>query len=231
MNIQEVKIGTKLEMELVNSLGDKIGRTHISQLLDIIDSENIIISAPIYGTRVLFFPAGANVRIIFLHEKYGLLSFTGEITSKDKKNGLLVLFIKIQGEFEKIQRRNYFRLECSLDALFRIPANPDDLNTEESNAPPDIYTKALVTNISGSGACLVTRGEAEEGSLLEVIIYLDDATKIRALCTVMRKQVIETTFSKRNQFGLYFNRISQKDQDVVIKYIYEKQKRLLKEKK
>ncbi|MDP4093251.1 MAG: flagellar brake domain-containing protein [Bacillota bacterium] len=236
MNTKDMSIGTKLELELVNNLGEKIGRTYISQLLDIVDDENIIIAAPIYESRVIFVPTGANARIFFFHKRWGLMSFPALIVAKDKKDNILSFQIKVTGEFEKIQRRKYFRLDCNIPAYFRVCPDTEtddylrleirkdiDKKTLESN-----YIKALTRNISGSGSCIVSDEKISKDATLELVLLLEGSSYIRTICKVMRIDEIDTSKDKKFETGLHFAEITDRGQDLVIKFIFEQQKQLLK---
>jgi hypothetical protein len=62
MTPQEIKLGTRLEFEMLNKQDEKVGNTFISQLLEHQDDGSIVISAPITESRVVFVPAGITVR-------------------------------------------------------------------------------------------------------------------------------------------------------------------------
>jgi len=65
MNVSLIKIGSRLELELASNLGDK-SYTYVSQLMGVIDEKNIVLAAPIHGSRVIFIPANAKLKVVFL---------------------------------------------------------------------------------------------------------------------------------------------------------------------
>lgn len=237
MNIFEVKLGTRLEIDLINSLGEKIGKTYISQLMEIVDRHSIIMAAPIHESRLMFIPNGTRVRAVFLHEKYGLLSFEGVITHKEKNENILALHAEISTGFVKIQRRQYFRLECSLNGKYRLvaeSATSDETKggTQEKDetvkGSQQDFKKALTKNISGSGACIVIQEDIPKDSVIELVLFITPETTVNAVCKVVRSKSIETSAGKKYSLGLLFIEIPKKDQDIVIKYIFDKQRQLLK---
>ena len=50
MTPQEIMIGTRLELEMLNSSGERIGNVYVSQLLDHQEDGTMVISAPIFGS-------------------------------------------------------------------------------------------------------------------------------------------------------------------------------------
>lgn len=228
MDIWDIKLGTKLDLELVNSLGEKIGQTYVSQLIDVIDKENIIIAAPIHEARLMLITNGTRIRSILLHEKQGLLCFRGIIAGKEKKENIISFHVKIEGDFEKIQRRKYFRLDCNLNASYRPHPEEDAGQPKEKKPPAQAYKKTLTKNISGCGVCIVTEEEFPRNSLLEVVLWLNKDTTIKVVCKAIRSIRIEGIKEKKYELGLYFSEISQRDQDMVIKFIFDQQRLLLK---
>jgi len=228
MDVKKIPIGTKFDLELINSIGERIGKIYISQLLDVIDSKNIIMSCPIHESRLTFIANGTHVRVVFHNDKHGLLSFTGIITEKEKTDNIIVLHTLINSDFEKIQRRNHFRLDCFIDGKYCIL--PEDTPDKRIESDPEnkTYKKILAKNISGSGACIVSEDELVGGSLIELTLNLNKDTSIKTICKVIRSILMENNKDKKYATGLYFKEISAKDQDHLIKYIFKQQAQILK---
>mgnify|MGYP001076985059 CR=1 FL=1 len=227
IKLSDIKIGTKLELELTDSLGGKIGGSYTSQLLDIIDDHNIVIAAPIQESRLMLIPTGSTIRCSFVHHKHGLLAFMCSLTSKDKQDNIIVFRITVFSDIKKIQRRNHYRLNCTIDVLYR-PLGDDD-NPGINNEIPELK-KACTKDISGCGACIVTDEEIEKGSYLYIVFTFNENTSIETKCLVVRCTRIEESKLTKYSLGLSFVGMSAKDQETVIKYIFERQKKLLKQK-
>lgn len=227
MNIYDVKVGTKLDFELVNSLGERIGQTYVSQLVEVLDREQILIACPIHESRLMLILAGTRSRMVFLHEKQGLISFTGSIAGKEKRENLVLLSVKIDGSFESIQRRKYFRLDCLLNAAYRVLP---DAEKQDEQVPDDPCParKAIVKNISGNGAGMVSDEELPKGVKLEVEIQLAAGSAIKVSANIVRCFPIEGVKTKKYDLGLYFTKISPRDQDLLVRFIFDQQRLLLK---
>ena len=63
MDIQEVKIGTRFELELINSLGEKKSQTYISQLVETSTKSDLLVLCPIFESKYVFIATGSNIRI------------------------------------------------------------------------------------------------------------------------------------------------------------------------
>ena len=215
----EIQLGTRLELELLDNSGEKMGNVYISQMLEIQSSNCIIISAPIFEARLVYISLEAQIRLTFLHYKYGLLGFTARVTGREFRGNIAVLIIKATSDLTNIQRRTHYRLECIADALVRRAES----GMEISEAP---QINACAKNISGSGVCLVTETPLPVGTEVEVVLSLADGIKARGI--IVRSTDFEIKKVKCYELGLHFTNMSQKDQDKIIRYVFEQQRILLK---
>lgn len=239
MTPQEVRIGTRLEFEMLDKNNERVGNTFVSQLLEHQEDGSIVISAPITESRVVFVPIGITVRLTFVHQLHGLLGFKAVIRSKEYRGNVAVLTAEPEGDLEKIQRREHFRLDVIVDALIwpdeEDPGPGTENKTEAENtqdktaeaAPVKAYTK----NLSGSGACLISDINFPKGSFVKVELDLSNDITFRARCVVLRSQQVEVRRSKSYELGVRFVEISKKDQDHLIRYIFEQQRLILKKEK
>lgn len=227
MTPQDISIGTRLELEMLNNNGERIGNLFISQLLEHQDDGMMVISAPISGSRVIFVPDGITLRLAFIHQIQGLLGFTAEVVSREYRGKVAVLIIRPDMEISKIQRRMHYRLEIVLDATIRSAEENDVPKGTEKPEPALAYTK----NISGSGACIVTETDFPKNTSILVELKLTDGTLINAKGVIVRKEMIDVRKGRSYELGVIFIEISNKDQNALIKFIFEQQRLLLKKDK
>jgi c-di-GMP-binding flagellar brake protein YcgR len=223
----EISIGTRLELEILNSSGERVGNVFVSQLLEHQKDRTMVIYAPISGSRVVFIPDGATIRLTFVHQIQGLLGFTAVVISKEYRGKIAVMTVKPGTEIIKIQRRMHFRLDIILDAAIQPAVEADDAEDAEKSEPVKAYTK----NISGSGICLVSEREFPKYAEIAIELELTDGKQIKAKGIIVRSQMIDVRKGKNYELGVRFTEISDKDQDILIRYIFEQQRLLLKKDK
>lgn len=221
MTSREIQIGTRLELELLNRNNEKVGDTYVSQLLERQENNCLIISAPIFEARLIFISLQTQLRLTFIHHKYGLLGFTALVIGREFRGNIAVLIVQPVNEPVKIQRRTHFRLDCMADVLVR----PNETNSKADHKPA---IKAFTKNISGSGLCIVTSVNIPKNSEVDIELSLADNILIIAKCIVIRNTQFEVKKSKSYEIALHFTDISQKDQDNLIRYIFEQQRMQLK---
>jgi len=229
MTAKDFIIGSKLEIKLLDNLYQKSDHLYVSQLLDVIDENNIIAACPIHESRLVFIPDGAKVEVFIIQEKKGLFSFVGTVVSKSNKDNIAFMKIRVETEIKRFQRRQFFRLSCLLDVRYRILS---DVYQEYSPVPDNNkqnqeYMSAITSDLSGSGVCIITDTALPEGSLVELQIKLDNDTVVTAEGNVIRS--FKDDFRKSKYInGIQFVQLSKADRDLIIKFLFNLQRKLLK---
>ena len=224
MKICDVKIGTRLELEVLTDIDNSVRKTYISQFVDILNTAEISISCPIFESKFVIISLGKKIRLSFHDEKYGLMYFDGVVSSREKKDNIVLLNVKVNSKIEKMQRRNYFRLDCLLDVQYEIAESAETGQPVKKTCTK----KAIAKNISGSGACIVTDDKILKNAEFNLRIFLNPDSYITTQCIVMRSSTLRESSITKYELGLYFKEISSKDQDMLIKYIFDQQRLQLK---
>ncbi|MHB8062040.1 MAG: flagellar brake protein [Ruminiclostridium sp.] len=227
MDANKIKIGTKFDIEIPHNNNSNSSSTYSSQLIDIIDSKTISIVAPMNEGRFKFLTRGLTIFIYYLNERQDLLYFKA-IVKGHRKNGPLDAFdITIDSEVSKIQRRKYYRLDIALSCQYKIIGeqllSTDKLEFSEINNA-DLIT-AFTKNISGSGFCLNLEEPLNAGTILDITINLDNTALIRVFAQVIRSIHIQ---NKKYEVGIHYLKIEPRDSDILTKFIFVKQRLILK---
>ena len=217
MTPQEIQIGTRLELDLLNKNSEKSGSTYISQLLEHQESSTMVISAPIFEARLIYIPLEAQLRLVFLQHKYGLLGFTATVIRREFKGNIAVLVVRPESDLVRIQRRGNYRLDYTTDILIW-------LGRRDTKADRKSAIKSITKNISGSGIGIITDVDIPKSTEVDIELSLAENIIITAKCIVVRNNLIEVKKGKCYELGLNFTKISPKDQDHLIKYIFEQQR-------
>jgi c-di-GMP-binding flagellar brake protein YcgR len=120
MNIKEYKIGSRLEIQQLDSSGKGRGPVYVSQLLHAPNEKNVVIASPIFESVDVPIRTGAVLKVVSLHERYGLLNFDAVVKATRKKGNISMLVLEITSPIEKIQRREHYRLPCTLSIKYRV---------------------------------------------------------------------------------------------------------------
>jgi len=247
-----VKIGDKIELIQLDQKGVPIksANTYVSQLVDYIDEETISIASPIKNSMIVMLNRLAGYRLFFYTER-GLYQCNGHMLNVYQENNMVIVMMKLTSELQKVQRRQYFRLECVIETVYRR-ITEEEMQLEEklifdnSITPQEqteirerleqlknMWINCCITNLSGGG-CKFNSGEKlEPGEKIVIKLQFNLKNKLRELEIVSDIIASEKMYKKA---GFYehraeFSDISPKDREDLIKYIFEEERKRRKNEK
>jgi c-di-GMP-binding flagellar brake protein YcgR len=133
------------------------------------------------------------------------------------------LLISWPQKTERIQRRDFFRIPCALDAQFMVITGqgfpPGDLSPEDL----PLSETALAVNLSGGGLLLVSDSKLSVDSLLLLRLPLHARDEIKTV--LLKGKVIRTASFRlgkvrRYRYGIKFLDLKEKDREEIISYIF-----------
>ncbi|MBU5254775.1 flagellar brake protein [Tissierella praeacuta] len=206
-----LSIGTKID--IIRVRGDK-EISYPSQVLDIVDSQELIISGPIKQNNLVFIHNGEEIDICYNVENIGKHYFIAKVLSR---NNSPVYSLKVSriSEVRKIQQRNYYRLLTALSV-------DKEHSIIKGNDFEILVEHCETNNISGGGMKLYCNYEHKVGDEIICSLKIGDSF-VRTKALVVR--VEETnSFNYRFSIGISFSEIKEEDRDLIIKYIFEQQR-------
>lgn len=228
MDTNKIEIGTKLEIKIPN-INNEYSYTYKSQLIDVIDKKTVSISAPLYDGKYKYLNIGLDLFVYFLDENKDFLFFNA-IVKGHRKNGPIEAFdISIVSEISKLQRRDAYRLDTALNCKYTVLDNKL-LNTDNIDFPKISNANlknASTTNISSNGLSLNLDSPLESGTIVDITISIDETSKIRVIAQVKRSLPVNNNLY---MVGLHYIKISSQDSAILTKFIFAKQRLMLKNK-
>lgn len=241
-----IKIGDRIELlQTKSTFGRKVSdKKYTSQLLDYDGIRTLKISVPFYEGRVVPLDMGDEYELRFYTAK-GMYQCRAKVLRRYMEMKIHVVEMQMITELTKYQRRQFYRLDCRLKFQYRVV-------TEEERALSDLverneFTDAIVqknfeeklkamrqewyeaqmTDISGGGLRFQCTEELERQVHIEVKISLDTGTELRVVCC---KAVVIDVVPGVSQGREYiarcqFDEIDKNTQELIVKYIFEEQKR------
>lgn len=228
MDANKIQLGTKLEIKIPNINNDS-ATTYKSQLIDIIDKTTISISAPIFEGKYKYLNIGLDLFVYYLDENKDF-QFFNAVVKGHRKNGPVEAFdIAIVSEISKLQRRDAYRLDTALNCKYSILDSQildiDKIVFPEINNSD--FKNASTTNISLNGISLNLDIPLDIDTILDIIISLEEASEIRVLAQVKRSHRVNNNLYI---VGLHFIKIDSRDSSALTKFIYDKQRLMLRKK-
>ncbi len=219
MKLTDIAVGTKLEIIAYNRSGKEVKPSFISQVEEIGDN-TMLIAAPIYEGRIIPFHTDTVLKIVFCDLK-GFFSFRGKVEGRGRKKNVIILQIQVVSEFNKIQRREYFRFDCVLPIRYRV-VDEEEMMEEENNTP---FHEGLTRDISGGGLGIITKDRQLINEIVEFQLELKNDSSISGYGKVVRSRLSERDIT-RFDTGILFTGISKINREKIIQFIFKQQIKL-----
>lgn len=243
-----VNIGDKIEIKQLDLKGSliKSSKTYVSQMIDFIEDDKISIATPIKNGMIIILEKDMHYRLYFYTIR-GLFQCDCIMLQTYREGKNILALVKLLTKPEKIQRRQYYRLECVHEIEYRL-ITEEELRLEEKLLigkfpQPDERTEirkkiarfnndwynAVITDLSGGGCRFNSDQLLKSGD--RVRIKLDFVIKNELVILNIEADIIVSQ-KKIDRLGVYehraeFRNIMQKDRDNLIKYIFEQERRLI----
>lgn len=230
---ERIQVGDKLELKKIQKrlYVDTEDKIYVSQVLDESENDKILVSMPIQSGHVI--PLGIDQEFIAtFYTKTGLLSSKVVVTGRYKKGSLFLLEIKLLNDLEKIQRREFYRLDCRIDLQYRLVDAVEQQYIEEGKAynPDELeieWKRGVMLDLSGGGIRFVSPSKEEKGALMEIRFDME-LDGISEVVYTLANVLFSIQNENNNQIyeqRVQFYRMDQALQERIIHYIFQTQRR------
>lgn len=241
-----LKLGDKIDVTHLDKYGKPAynARTYVSQLIDFEGVDVIHIATPIVSSTPIILNVGENYNLCFYSAK-GLFQCNCIILKNQRENNIIIAVVRITTNLEKVQRRQFFRLECVYDFGYRALTREEDIlenklktndyHSEDErkdyakrlNVLKNTWISATTKDISGGGMRFTSTGVHEKGDSLQLKLDLAMGSGIKSM---QIGAVIISIDRIMNRAGLYeyrveFNDIAKRDREDIIKFIFEQERK------
>ena len=244
-----IETGTKLDLKKIRHVDTLEEISYVSRFLYQKSSDEAVIQMPVKGGSLVALEPEDMYQVCFYTAK-GLYQCQCQVVSRHYEDSLPVAVIRFRSEFEKLQRRQYYRMECLLQMEFCTVSEDEmtDLLMQKQEAGSAFVQRAetgeveeteesryyagVALDISGGGVRFNSQHEAHSGDIIAMrIAFLnEDARKLQLLFAK-----VLTVTPVQNRSGMFEHRveyvsISNMERESIIRYIFlEERKRRKKE--
>lgn len=235
-----IETGTKLELKKIRHVETMEEISYVSRFLYQKSADEAVIEMPVKeGLLVPLAPE--DVFQVCFYTSKGLYQCQSQVVSRHYEDSLPVAVIRLRSEFEKLQRRQYYRMESLLQMEFcpvtenemeqlmlqkgELRNEPAKKGSEESALR---FYSGMTLDISGGGVRFNSAHESRAGDVVAMrIAFLSEETqKLQPLFAR-----VLTVAPVQNRSGLFEHRveyvwISNSERESIIRYIFlEERKR------
>ena len=243
MNFSEViRMGDKIdihlsEQDMWNSHEGIAQKLYKSSVYDVVSNEEVQITMPMDGTRIILFDKGMNFSMIF-YTKRGLFSGEGIVQNRFKDGANYVLTVLASRPLKKFQRREFFRINkmINLDYLHISDEVAKLPTTEElfviTHNPDNHYEKCngTILDISGGGIRFSTTEQLEKDSYILSVFELRNErfdNKFYLVTQIIQSEPVQGDtkhFMNRAKFVLK----NLRDREAIVRFIFEEERQMRK---
>lgn len=171
-----ISIGDKIELVKIESRlsvdPDKKASKYTSQVLDEAPNNRMYAAMPIKGGTVVPLSVGDQFDATF-YANSGLHHCKVVVTGRYRKEGLFLMELELVSALERVQRREFFRLESRKPMKYRVIEGEEYEMIRSGNAYfPDessiAWKDAVMIDLSGGGIRFVSTYKEEKESFVEV---------------------------------------------------------------
>lgn len=248
---QLIETGNRLELRKIRHAGIEEEMVYVSRFLYQQSQDEAVIEMPAKEGHLIAMEPGEAFQVCFYTHK-GLYQCQVQVTSRHYEDKLPVVVIKFRSEFERLQRRQHYRMECFLDIEFCEPeeeeleqllweknniqgqTEQDEKQREEQEEEQReereslrFYT-GMTLDISGGGVRFNAEHPAADGSIIAMKIAFPPQEI--PLPQILFAKVL-TVLPVPNHIGIYEHRvqfihIANAERERIIRYIFlEERKR------
>ncbi len=239
-----VTLGNKIELKKVSNTMSSYGKTilgedviYYSQVFDVVDEHRIRIGMPLIGGRVIPLTVSDKYDACFYTDK-GLYQCRIVITDRYKENNIFVLVVELISELQKYQRRQYYRLGCTMDIKYRILEEEEikfysDENNRYSCELDDKFNDGIALDLSGGGIRFTSKKHHKPGEILLLFMDISYDDKQKEYCVLCQLVTSDASKNREDMFehrAKYCN-IDGGIREELIKYIFEEERKQRKREK
>jgi len=237
-----VKLDVNQRIQLHSPTLKKDGRHYYPSRIEEKNADSLYIAEPLDGTVPVFIPLGQEIEVIFNDEK-GTYLFKTKVIGRVEKN-IRLLQITMPEAVEKINRRDYFRLQVFIPFTFRVLPEevyqhgfPRKQKTIKSTVLKSHLLKdeadkleGIIKDISGGGALVAVseKIDLKVGDHLEMWLPITfQEEPIYLWADVVRTLPNPDATRWNRDIGVSFCKINERDRDSIISHVLSLQRALL----
>lgn len=223
MELKDLKLGTKLDLQIFEPNNNNLTTLLKSEFEWLEEDDLVVIAAPIYQGELYKIRLGAIIDIYYINKR-SLYKFKSTLIERDIREGLSLLKLKAISDIEKIQRRQYYRLECILPIKYCVYNDQSDTQKGHENIYQDSFTKDL----GGGGLNVLFVDEVQLNTIVEFKLELNEKSSINFIGKVIRAADNGKQNKYKYEVGIVFKKIDNKARESIISFILQEQRKLIK---
>jgi c-di-GMP-binding flagellar brake protein YcgR len=205
--------GVKVEIKECTLDDNNNNYCYTSQIEEVVKKNILVLGTPIVGGQIIPLRINRDYMLIVYSNK-GIYSCKIRPKRNFRKGLVELVKVEIISSLEKIQRREFFRYGCV--QVFKFKLN-------------DHWHEGIIKDISGGGIKFITNSDLEVKSKITFRIPIEnDYIEVEGIILYREESNVELY---KNQYRVRFDNIDKADQDRIIQFIFEQQRKRVRQEK
>ena len=215
-----------------------------SKVIDVVDEITFKLTMPMNRTITIPLEVGEESYMYF-YTVHGILAARTVVLERFFEGSIAVMIIKLVTELEKTQRRQYYRLQCSIDAKVHILTDEEkkglndfigesklilanksryiDIIAENTNS----WEECTVIDLSGGGVKYLSDKERQKGELVILSIELQAGEELKRYFLLMNVISVfrKSTESIKYEIRTKFMGLIETARDEIVRFVFDEERR------
>ncbi len=216
-----IKPGTKMEIHIKQNVGTLRLFTTFEEDLP---EGMIVFAAPFYKSVYYPFRRDDEFRVVFF-DAMNRYEFSAAAVERIKRGELTYIVAVRKSEIEKLQRRSDFRVDISIDLpCWRVTGEDVYGRPKFSGKPMTLHT----IDLSGGGVGFFHNDYFEfSEKLLVQLPILKKGEPLKAKGSILWSRILSAGFKYRYQSGIELSYDHYLDKELVVRFVFEQQRKLI----
>lgn len=232
-----ISVGNKVEFTKVQAAHSNNENSHIkkkvyvSQVSEIVDDTRIKVGMPIENGHIVAVSPNTRLDACFYTTK-GLYHGRVVVVERLKEDNLYMMVVELQYELKKFQRRQYYRLSCTMDLQYKIMDEDEiEMFVKDGEVPPSDQVMGLKDGValdfSGGGIRFITHEKHNKNDMMYVKLKITYDDGCREYLLVAKVIASAEGKNGRQNFEnrVEFVELESKIREEIIRYIFREERR------
>ena len=229
-----LSVGDKVELTKVQAAQSDASirkKVYVSQIYEVVDETRVKVGMPIENGHIVALSPNTRLDVCFYTGK-GLYHGRVVVVERMRERNMYVMVVELQCELKKFQRRQYYRLNCTMDLQHRLMGEEEQELFINQGIAPDSdnikgFTGGVALDFSGGGVRFISQEKYAKEDLLVVRLKISYEDEYKIYTVVGR---VISSAPARNGRGNIENRIefvdlNSKVREEIIRYIFREERK------
>ena len=229
-----LKVGDKVELTKVQAAQSDASirkKVYVSQIYEVVDDTKVKVGMPIENGHIVAMSPNTRLDACFYTGK-GLYHGRVVVVERMREHNIYVMVVELQYELKKFQRRQYYRLNCTMDLLHRLMEEEEQELFVNKGIAPDSdnikgFNNGVALDFSGGGIRFISQEKYTKEDLLVIRLKISYEDEYKIYSVVAR--VISSAPARNGRDNIEnrveFVDLNSKVREEIIRYIFREERK------